>query len=61
MRPKVLILILLIFALLMMLGSVALACSGVDYIRSWPLPVVQPWQETPDPFPEGLPGGYATR
>jgi hypothetical protein len=31
-------------------GAVALACPGVDYMRRWPLPVVQPWQETPDPI-----------
>jgi hypothetical protein len=26
--------------------AVALACPGVDYMRLWPLPVVQPWQRT---------------
>jgi hypothetical protein len=31
MRPKASILILLTFSLLMVLGSVALACPGVDY------------------------------
>ena len=30
-------------------GAVALACPGVDYMRLWPLPVVQPWESTPDP------------
>ena len=39
--------------------AVALACPGVDYIRLWPLPVEQPWQETLDPLPDWLPGGYA--
>ena len=39
--------------------AVALACSGVDYLKLWPLPVEQPWQEAPDPLPP-LPGaGYA--
>ena len=32
--------------------AVALACPGVDYMRLWPLPVKQPWQETPDPLPD---------
>jgi len=36
--------------------AVALACPGVDYIRLWPLPVKQPWQETPDPLPEDMRG-----
>jgi hypothetical protein len=31
------------------IGAVALACPGVDYMRLWPLPMVQPWQSTPDP------------
>jgi hypothetical protein len=31
-------------------GAVALACPGVDYMRVWPLPVVQPWEGTPDPI-----------
>ena len=30
--------------------AVVLACPGVDYKRLWPLPVVQPWQSTPDPI-----------
>ena len=30
--------------------AVALACPGVDYMRVWPLPVVQPWESTPDPI-----------
>ena len=30
-------------------GAVAVACSGVDTMRVWLLPVVQPWQSTPDP------------
>jgi hypothetical protein len=25
--------------------SRALACPGVDYVKVWPLPVVQPWWE----------------
>jgi len=29
----------------------------VDYIKLWP--VEQPWQETPDPLPDWLLGGYA--
>ena len=41
--------------------AVALACPGVDYMRLWPLPVEQPWQETPDPLPDWVPGGYAWR
>ena len=32
------------------IGAVALACPGVDYMRVWPLPVVQPWESTPDPI-----------
>ena len=40
--------------------AVALACPGVDYIRLWPLPPEQPWQETPDPTPEPIPGWYAS-
>jgi hypothetical protein len=35
MRPKASILILLTFARLMVLGFVALACPGVDYMRLW--------------------------
>jgi hypothetical protein len=31
------------------ISGATLTCSGVDYMRLWPLPVVQPWQETPDP------------
>jgi hypothetical protein len=31
-------------------GAVALACPGVDYMRVWPLPVVHPWFEKPDPI-----------
>ncbi len=30
-------------------GVVALACPGVNYMRVWLLPVVQPWESTPDP------------
>ena len=30
-------------------GAVALACPGVDYMRLWPLPVVQLWESMPDP------------
>lgn len=41
--------------------AVALACPGVDYIKLWPLPVEGPWQQTPDPLPGWLPGGYARR
>ena len=29
--------------------TVALACPGVDSMRVWPPPVVQPWQSTSDP------------
>ena len=36
--------------------AVALACPGVDYVRLWPLPVVQPWW---DPTDEPEPGWYA--
>ena len=25
--------------------TLALACQGIDYIRLWPLPVQQPWDE----------------
>ncbi len=35
-------------------GAVALACPGVDYMRLWSLPVMQPWQSTPDPVGEGM-------
>ena len=35
-------------------GAVALACPGVDYMRVWPLPVVQPWQETLGPIEEWM-------
>jgi len=41
--------------------AVALACPGVDYIKLWPLPVEQPWLETPDPSTDPWPGGYARR
>ena len=34
--------------------AVARACPGVDYIRLWPWPVEQAWQETPEPFPGRL-------
>jgi hypothetical protein len=51
MRPKASILILLTFARLMVLNSVALVCPGVDYMRLW--------QETLDP--ERLPEGHAGR
>jgi hypothetical protein len=61
MRPKASILILLTFAPLMVLSFVALGCPGVDYIRLWPLPVEQPWQETPDPLPDLWPGSYAMK
>jgi hypothetical protein len=30
-------------------GVVALGCPGVDFYRLWPLPVVHPWFEDPDP------------
>jgi hypothetical protein len=32
--------------------AVALACPGVDYLKVWPLPVDQPWQETPARLPD---------
>jgi len=32
--------------------ALALACPGVDYIRLWPLPVVQPWEELETPRPQ---------
>ena len=40
--------------------AVALACPETDYIRLWPLPVVQPW---PDPTdrPGPAPGWLARR
>jgi hypothetical protein len=41
--------------------AVALACPGVDYLKLWPLPPEQPWQETPDPMPEPAPGWYAIK
>ena len=41
--------------------SIALACPGLDYMRLWPLPVEQPWQETPDPLPDPWPDRYAWR
>jgi hypothetical protein len=56
MRPKASILILLTSALLMVLGSVALASPGVDYIKLWTLPVERIWRETPDPTLEPVPG-----
>jgi hypothetical protein len=56
MRPKASILILLTFALLMVLGSVALACPRADYIKLRRLTVEQPWQETIDPTPEPMLG-----
>ncbi len=31
-------------------GVVALACPGEDLYRLWPLPVVHPWFEDPDPI-----------
>jgi hypothetical protein len=34
--------------------------SGVDYMRLWSLPVVQPWQSTPDPV-EGVDSGEIGR
>ena len=27
------------------LRTLALACPGIDYIRLWPLPIQQPWDE----------------
>jgi len=39
--------------------AVALACPGVDYVM--PLPVTQPWQETPARLPDPWPGWYARR
>jgi len=33
-------------------NAVALACPGVDLMRIWPLPIVQPWCETPEPYEE---------
>ena len=41
--------------------TVALACPGVGHIKVWPLPVEQPWRETPDPLPDPWPGWYAKR
>jgi len=35
--------------------------QDADWVRDWSLPVEQPWQETPDPLPDWLPGGYAWR
>jgi hypothetical protein len=35
--------------------AVALACPAVDYIRLWPLPITQPWDD-PSDMP---PGWYA--
>jgi hypothetical protein len=29
--------------------ALALACPGVDYVRLWPLPVIQPWEEPQEP------------
>ena len=43
------------------LHAVALACPGVDYTRLWPLPITQPWQETPDPMPDPWPGWLAMK
>ena len=33
--------------------------KDADWVRNWPLPVQQTWQETPDPLPDWVPGGYA--
>ena len=33
-------------------NAVALACPGVDLMRIWPLPITQPWCETPEPYEE---------
>ena len=30
-----------------------------EWLRLWPLPVEQPWQETPDPLPNPWPGRIA--
>ena len=30
------------------ISAVGLACPGVDYMRPWPLPVIQPWDERPE-------------
>ena len=30
------------------ISAVALACPGVDYLRLWPLPMKQPWDERPE-------------
>ena len=38
--------------------AVGLACPGVDYIRLWPLPVLQPWWNLTDK-PAPRPGWYA--
>ena len=40
--------------------AVALACPGVEYIRLWPLPVVQPWPDPTDK-PEPWSGWLARR
>lgn len=40
--------------------ALALACPGVDLLRLWPLPMVQPWADEPDmpaePAPLPSPG-----
>ena len=35
-------------------SAIALACPHVDYIRLWPWPMVQPWEE-PERAPERVP------
>ena len=32
--------------------TLALACPDVDYMRLWPLPVIQPWEEVEEPRPQ---------
>lgn len=40
--------------------ALGLACPGVDTIRLWPLPPVQPWEDPTD-IPRPLPGQYASK
>jgi hypothetical protein len=41
-------------------NTLVLACPGKDYVRLWPLPVMQPWfedwLETPTPMENSLQG-----
>ena len=42
-------------------ATAVLACPGVNAIRLWPLPVLQPWYEDPLSPPEGIKAGSGTK